>query len=43
MNGTSFLLDKSMDTLERIHEMEAVMMKDKEWKKLSQEQTSRQR
>lgn len=44
MNDTTFLLDESMENLKRIHETQALMMKDEEWKQLPQEeQTSRQR
>lgn len=44
MNDTTFLLDESMENLKRIHETQALMMREEEWKQLSQEeQTSRQR
>uniref|UniRef100_A0A336M9J2 Ubiquitin conjugation factor E4 B n=1 Tax=Culicoides sonorensis TaxID=179676 RepID=A0A336M9J2_CULSO len=44
MNDTTFLLDESMENLKRIHETQALMMREEEWNQLSQEeQTSRQR
>lgn len=44
MNDTTFLLDESLENLKKIHEVQTLMMNEKEWTKLEPEdQASRQR
>ncbi|KAG5681557.1 hypothetical protein PVAND_010977 [Polypedilum vanderplanki] len=44
MNDTTFLLDESLENLKKIHEVQTLMMQEKEWSKLDPEdQAQRQR
>lgn len=44
MNDTTFLLDESLENLKKIHEVQTLMMNEKEWAELgAEDQASRQR
>lgn len=44
MNDSTFLLDESLENLKKIHEVQTLMMNEKEWSKLdTEEQGTRQR
>ncbi|KAL7034229.1 hypothetical protein ACKWTF_007903 [Chironomus riparius] len=44
MNDSTFLLDESLENLKKIHEVQTLMMNEKEWSKLdTEEQATRQR
>jgi ubiquitin conjugation factor E4 B len=44
MNDTTFLLDECLENLKKIHEVQTLMMHEKEWSKLDpEEQATRQR
>uniref|UniRef100_A0A914HHH6 RING-type E3 ubiquitin transferase n=1 Tax=Globodera rostochiensis TaxID=31243 RepID=A0A914HHH6_GLORO len=41
LNDTTFLLDESLDKLKMIHDIEAILSKETEWNKLSQDEQQR--